>query len=55
MSSGMYHSGLQIMALLKYFKHIKLSKKERIQSVLHIPDYPLACLMPSSAIKATNS
>ena len=55
MPSGMYRSGPQIMALLKYFKHIKLSKKERIQSVLHTADYSLACLMPSSAIKATNS
>ena len=43
------------MALLKYFKHIKPSKEERIQSVLLKPDCPLARLMPSSAIEAANS
>jgi len=43
------------MALVKYFKHIKPSKEERIQSALPKPDGPLACLMPSSAIEAANS
>jgi len=40
------------MALLKYFKRIKPSKEERIQSVLPKPDGPSARLMPSSAIEA---
>ena len=43
------------MALLKYFKRIKPSKGERIKSVLPKRDYPLARLMPSSAIEAANS
>jgi len=43
------------MAILKYFKCIKPSKEERIQSVLPKPDGPLAHLMTISAIKATNS
>jgi len=34
-------------ALLKYFKHIKPSKEERIQSVLPKPNGPLVNLMPS--------
>jgi len=34
----MFHSGLQKMALLKYFKHIEPSKEERIQGVLPKPD-----------------
>jgi len=51
----MFRSSPQKMALLKYFKRIKLSQKERIQSVLPKPDGPLACLMPSLAIEATNS
>ena len=38
----MFHSGSQIMALMKYFKRIKPSKEERIQTK---PDCPLACLM----------
>jgi len=43
------------MALLKYFKRIEPSQKERIQSVLPKLDGPLARLMPSLAIEATNS
>ena len=43
------------MALLKYFKHIKPSKEERIQSVLPKPDGPLARLKLSSAIEDDNS
>jgi len=43
------------MALLKYFKHIEPSQKERIQSVLPKPDGPLARLIPRLAIEATNS
>ena len=54
-TSGMFHSGLQIMALLKYFKHIESCKEERIQSALPTPVCPLTYLMPNSAIKATNS
>ena len=50
-TSGMFCGALQIMALLKYFKYIKPSKEERIQSVLPKPDYPLARLMPNSAIE----
>jgi len=34
----MFHSSLQKMALLKYFKRIKSSKEERIQGVLPKPD-----------------
>jgi len=34
-----------------YFKRIKPSKEERIQSVLSKPDGPLAYLMPNSVIK----
>ena len=49
---GMFRSGPQIMALLKYFKHIKPS---RIQSVLPKPDCPLAHLMPSSAIETAKT
>ena len=41
----MFHSGLRITALMKYFKRIKPSKEERIQSVLPKPDCPLARLM----------
>jgi len=43
------------MALLKYFKRIEPSQKERIQSVLPKPDGSLARLMPSLAIEAANS
>jgi len=43
------------MALLKYFKRIKLSKEEGIPSVLPKPDGLLTCLMPSSTIEAANS
>ena len=43
-----------MMALLRYFKHIELSKEE-IESVLLEPDSPLAHSMPSSATEATNS
>jgi len=42
-------------ALLKYFKRIKPSKEERIQSILPKPDGPLAHLMPNSTIEAANS
>ena len=42
------------MALLKYFKHIELSKEERIKIVLPKPDGSLAHIMPSSAIEAAN-
>ena len=53
----MFRSGPQKMALLKYFKRIKASKEERIQSVLpkSESDGPLARLMLSSAIEAANS
>ena len=54
----MFRSGPQITALMKYFKRIKPSKEERIQSVLPKPDCPLACLMLtllSSAIETANS
>ena len=51
----MFHSGPQIMALVKYFKRIEPSKEKRIQSTLPTPDCPLACLIPSSAMKAANS
>ena len=47
----MLRSGPQIMAVLKYFKHIEPSKEERIQSVLPKPDCPFVRLMPSSAIE----
>ena len=50
----MFYSGLRIMALLKYFKHIEPSKEERNQSVLPKPNCPLARLMPSSAIETAN-
>ena len=53
-TSRMFHSGPQIMAPLKYFKCIEPSKEERIQSVLPKLDCPLACLMPSSAVKTAN-
>ena len=56
----MFCNGLQITALMKYFKHIEPSKEEKIQSVLPEPDsdYPLACLLLtllSSAIEIANS
>ena len=51
----MFCSGLQIMALLKYFNHIEPFKEKRIQIVLPKPDCPLACLMPNSAIETANS
>ena len=51
----MFHSGPQIIAFLKYFKHIKDSKEKGIQSVLPKPDFPLARLMRSLAIDAANS
>ena len=35
------------MALLKYFKHIKPSKEERIQIASSKPDGTLARLMPA--------
>jgi len=54
-TSRMFCSGLWKIALLKYFKHIKPSKEERIQGVLPKPDGPLALLMPSSAIEVANS
>ena len=47
--------GPQKTALLKYFKCIKPSKEERIQSVLPKPDGPLAHLKLSSAIEAAHS
>ena len=43
------------MELLKYFKHIKSFKEEKIQSVLPKPDGPLACLMSSSAMEVANN
>ena len=53
---GMFHSDPQIMALLKYFKCIKPYKKEiEISKVLPKPDCPLAPLMPSLTMEATNS
>ena len=51
-TSQMFHSGPRITALVKYFKHIEPSIEKRIQSALPTPDYPLARLMPSSAMKA---
>ena len=57
-TSRMFHSGPQIMALMRYFKCIEPSKEERIQSVLSKPDCPLARLMLtllSSAIETANS
>jgi len=50
----MFHSSPR-EALLKYFKHIKPSKEERIQSILPKPDGPSACLMPCLTIEAANS
>ena len=44
------------MALLKYFKHIKPFKEEiKNSNVLPKPDCPLAPLMPSVTMEATNS
>ena len=44
------------MALLKYFKHIKPSKEEKIHSkCLPKPDCPLLRLIPNSAIGTANS
>ena len=43
------------MTLLKYFKHIELSKEERIQSILPEPDSPLAGLILCSTIETTNN
>ena len=57
-TSRMVRSGLQIMELMNYIKHIKPSKEERIQSVLPKPDCPLARLilkLLSSAIETANS
>ena len=54
-TSRMFCSGLRMMILLKYFKRIEPCKEERIQSILPIPDCPLARLMPSSAIRVANS
>jgi len=50
----MFHSSPR-EALVKYFKHIKPSKEERIQSILPKPDGPSVRLMPSSTIEAANS
>ena len=41
--------------MIPIIRYIKLSKEERIQSVLPKPDCPLPRLMPSSAIEAANS
>ena len=49
------YSAPRKMELLKYFKCIKPSKEERIQSVLPKLHGSLACLMPSSAIEAANN
>ena len=46
-----FRIGPRIMALMKYFKRIKLFKKEKIQSAVPKLDCPSAHLMPSSAIK----
>ena len=54
-TSGKFHSGPRIMALMKYFKRIEPSREERIQSVLPKPYCPLARLMPGSAIETANS
>ena len=54
-TSRIFHSGPQIMALLKYFKCTKPSKEEKIQSSLPKLDCPLARLMLSSAIATANS
>jgi len=50
----MFRSG-SCRALLKYFKLIKPSKEERIQSISPKLDGLLACLMPSSTIEAAIS
>ena len=39
----------------EYFKCMKPSEEERIQSVLPKPNYPLGNLMPISAIEAAKS
>ena len=53
---GMFRSDPRIMALLKYFKCIKPYKKEiKNSKVLPKPDCPLAPLMPSLTMEATNS
>ena len=54
-TSGMFHSGLRIMALLKYFKCSESTKEKRIQSVLPKPDCPFSHLMPNLAIETANS
>jgi len=51
----MFRIGPRKMALLKYFKRIEPSQKERIQSVLPKPSGSLARLMPSQAIEVANS
>ena len=43
------------MALLKYLKHVRPSREEKIQGVLPKPDSPLALSMPSLGIEAANS
>ena len=43
------------MISFKYFKHIKPSKEERIQSILPKPDGRLACLIPCSTIETAKS
>ena len=45
----MFH-GTRKMALLKYsYKHIKPSKEERIQNILHNPNGPLVATYASNA------
>ena len=54
--SGMFCSGPQIIALLKYFKCIKPSKEEiKNSKVLPKPDCPLAPLVPSLTMEVTNT
>ena len=53
-TSGMFRSGPRKMTLLKYFKHIKPSKEERIQNILPKPDGLLAHLIPCLTIETAN-
>ena len=53
-TSRMFCSGPQKMKLLKYFKRIKPTEEEGIQSVFPKPDGPSAHLKPSSAIEAAD-
>ena len=54
-TSGVFHSGLQQMTLLKYYNCIKPSEEERIQSVCLNQSGPLARLIPCSTIESANN